>query len=211
MSGNDKIVSQLKKMGPIDVSDGVSRVSLIAELSRGGKDRRVVAGALDAWSRTSKDGIVNTDKDRRALAALITRETNRAPASRPMARGLRSSMDAMRRSKWNFNPSKGKGVRTFDKRWRGYLMADVKTKRNAEGLAKELRKYNRGKVRVVPYQDRKKTHYSVYVEKPAPIINKKHMKSIRRHGSEADKTAYKRMNPYVVKKNLFKRGIKKRR
>lgn len=211
MSKNEKIVSQLRKMGPIDVTDGVSRVSLIAELSRGGKDRRVVAGALDSWAKTSRDGVVNTDRDRKTLATLITRQANRNKASRPMARGITASRDAMSRNRWNFNASKGKGVRTFDKRWRGYLMADVKNKRNAEGLASELRRYNRGKVRVVPYQDRKKTHYSVYVEKPAPIINKKHVKSIKRHGSDADKTAFKRMNPYVVKKNLFKRGIKKRR
>lgn len=210
MVSNEKIISRLEKMGPVDVSDGMTRVQLIAELSKGGTDRRIVAGALDTFSRMSKDGVVNTDSDRAKIASLITRETYRNPSSRPMARGWKSARAAMRRRKWDFNPSKGKGIRTFDKRWRGYLAADVKTKRQANAFAGELRKYNRGKVRVVPYQDARKTHYSIYIEKPAPIISKRQMRSLKKNGTMVDKERVSKLNPYVIKRNLHTRGIKKR-
>ncbi len=217
---NEKVVSKLKKFGPVDLNDPITRIALIGEL---GSIRRVkrenVITAIDIASRKS-DSIIDTDKERKELAVLITRQANRDKERVPMARALSGSMERLRRRKWTFKPSKGKGIRTFDRTWKGALIADSKTKRGANNLAKFLRKNNVGKVRVVPYNSGNRTHYSVYSEKRVQVANRKQLKSAMNGMTKQQKQNWEKHNDLraksgnhliTTKKNIPKLGLKFRR
>ena len=74
---NEKVIARLRKLGPVDLNDPITRIALIGEL---GSIRRVkrenVITAIDIASR-KKDSIIDSDKERRELAVLITRQANR--------------------------------------------------------------------------------------------------------------------------------------
>jgi hypothetical protein len=185
---NDKIIKRLKKNGPVDLKDPIDRIGLIGDLGRiRGVKRENVITAIDIVSR-KKDTVINTDKERQELALMITRQANRNRERIPLARAFTASKNMIRSRNWKFQPSQGKGWRTFDRTWKGALVADSRTKKGAENLAKFLRKNNVGKVRVVPYGSGKKTHYSVYSQNNVQVANKRNLKS-----------AMKRMNDKQLK------------
>jgi hypothetical protein len=217
---NEKVIGTLRKFGPVDLNDPITRIALIGEL---GSIRRVkrenVITAIDIASRKS-DSVIDTDKERKELAVLITRQANRDKERVPMARALSGSMERLRRRKWTFDGSKGKGIRTFDRTWKGALVADSKTKRGANNLAKFLRKNNVGKVRVVPYSSGKRTHYSVYSQKRVQVANKKQLKSAMKGMTKSQKESWQKHNDLkaksgnhliTTKKNIPKLGLKFRR
>lgn len=185
---NDKIIKRLKKNGPVDLKDPITRIGLIGDLGRiRGVKRENVITAIDIVSR-KKDTVINTEKERQELALMITRQANRNRERIPLARAFTASKNMIRSRNWKFQPSQGKGWRTFDRTWKGALVADSRTKKGAENLAKFLRKNNVGKVRVVPYGSGKKTHYSVYSQNNVQVANKRNLKS-----------AMKRMNDKQLK------------
>ena len=182
---NDKIIKRLKKNGPVDLKDPIDRIGLIGDLGnmRGVKRENVIA-AIDVLSR-KKDTIIDTEEERKELAILITRQANRNKQRVPMARALTASKNMIKSRNWKFQPSQGKGWRTFDRTWKGALVADSRTKRSAEHLATFLRKNNVGKVRVVPYGSGRKTHYSVYSENNVQVANKRNLKSAMKRMNNA--------------------------
>lgn len=217
---NEKVVAKLRRLGPVDLNDPITRIALIGEL---GSIRRVkrenVITAIDIASR-KKDSVINSDKERKELAVLITRQANRDRERVPMARAVSGSMERLRRRKWTFDASKGKGIRTFDRTWKGALIADSKTKRGANNLAKFLRKNNVGKVRVIPYTSGKRTHYSVYSERKVQVANRKQLKSAMKGMTKAQKERWQKHNDLksksgnhliTTKKNIPKLGLKFRR
>ena len=91
----------------------------------------------------------------------------------------------MRKRRYNFTESKGKGVRKFDN-FRAYRIADARTQADAQRLAKFIRQYGthpKGsgiKVRVVPYQAGKKTHYSVYADREVTVAHKGYVDALKK-------------------------------
>ena len=212
---SDKIVKYLKSQGPVNVNDPIERLQILGKLgSMSNIKRENVNYALMVWSQQKKDPVINTEKEREEFASLIMRENFRGGSDRartPFARTMTASKDHLRKRKWNFEPSSGAGTRKFDN-WRGYLYADVKTKRNANRLANLLRKSgSAGRVRVVPYQAKGRTYYSVYSQKTTDLVNKKTLKTAMKYSDAKTKAALNRRNFAITRKNISKMGIKKRR
>jgi hypothetical protein len=221
---NEKVVNWLQKRGPVDLNDPMTRITVLGSLgSMRGVKRENVRIAIDAYVRSKKDAIIDTKKEREELALLITRQSNRNPQRVPLARAWGAGREMLRKRRWDFGASSGKGVRTFDKRWRGHLIADTRTKKSAETLASFLRRNNTGKVRVVPYQSGRRTHYSVYSERAVDIASRKDLKTAKKHlkPKEVDELN-RRMDPTKAKrygrrqllttrKNLPSLGIKMKR
>ena len=221
---NEKVVNWLSKRGVVDLNDPMTRISVLGSLgSIRGVKRENVRIAIDAYARSNKDAIIDTKREREELALLITRESNKNPPRVPFARAWGAGREMMRKRRWDFGASSGKGVRTFDKRWRGHLIADTKTKKGADTLASFLRRNNTGKVRVVPYTSGRRTHYSVYSERAVDIATRKDLKGAKKHlkpkeidelnrRMDANKTKrYGRRRLLTTKKNLPSLGIKMKR
>ena len=204
---NEKIIKRLKKNGPVDLKDPIDRIGLIGDIGRiSGVKRENVITAIDIFSR-KKDTVINTEDERRELALLITRQANRNPQRVPLARAFTASRNMMKSRNWKFQPSQGKGWRTFDRSWKGALVADSRTKKGAERLANFLRKNNVGKVRVVPYGSGRKTHYSVYSENNVQVANKRNLKSAMKRMNEAQ---LKETNKMLKSASDLKQGKKNR-
>lgn len=221
---NEKVVNWLQKRGPVDLNDPMTRITILGSLgSMRGVKRENVRIAIDTYARSKKDAIIDTKREREELALLVTRQANRNPERVPFARAWGAGREKLRKRRWDFGASSGKGVRTFDKRWRGHLIADTRTKKSAETLASFLRRNNTGKVRVVPYQSGRRTHYSVYSERAVDIASRKDLKTAKKHlkPKEIDELN-RRMDPTKAKrygrrqllttrKNLPSLGIKMKR
>jgi|SaaInlStandDraft_1057018.scaffolds.fasta_scaffold134114_2 hypothetical protein len=211
MAANEKIVRYLQKSGPVDLDDPMVRLELIGKLGKM-EDREKVRLAINAWSAQKGDSVINTFDERQQFAMLVTRSNNRiSKNSTPFARTVSKTRDHLRRRKWTFDKSSGSGVRKFDNQWRGYLYADVKTKRNADKLARLLRTGDAGKVRVVPYQAKNKTYYSVYSQRTADVVNRRTLKNAKRHNDLKVRTALGKRRIISTRKNINKMGIQKRR
>lgn len=212
---SDKIVRFLKKEGPINVNDPIERLQVLGKVgSFSNVKRENVNYALMVWSQQKRDPVINTDKERQEFAALVMRENFRGSsnARTPFARSMTASKNTLRKRKWTFEPSSGAGTRKFDNSWRGYLYADVKSKRNAKKLANLLRRSGTaGRVRVVPYQAKGRTYFSVYSQKTTDLVNKKSLKTAKKYSDAKTKSALNRRNFAITRKNLNKMGIKKRR
>ena len=208
---NDKIVKYLQKSGPVDLDDPMVRLELIGKLGKMG-EREKVRLAINTWSAQKGDSVINTVDERRQFAMLITRSNNRlSKNTTPFARSISKTREHFRRRKWTFDKSSGSGVRKFDNQWRGYLYADVKTKRNADKLAKLLRSGDAGKVRVVPYQANNKTYYSVYSQRSADVVNRRTLKNAKKHNDAKVRSALNKRRIIPTRKNINKMGIQKRR
>lgn len=204
---NEKIIKRLKKNGPVDLKDPIDRIGLIGDLGRiRGVKRENVITAIDIFSR-KKDTVIDTENERRELALMITRQANRNQQRVPLARAFTASRNMMKARNWKFQPSQGKGWRTFDRSWKGALVADSRTKKGAERLANFLRKNNVGKVRVVPYGSGRKTHYSVYSENNVQVANKRNLKSAMKRMNEAQ---LKETNKMLKSASDLKQGKKNR-
>lgn len=221
---NEKVVNWLSKRGAVDLNDPMTRISVLGSLgSMRGIKRENVRIAVDAYARSKKDAIIDTKKEREELALLITRQSNRNAPRVPLSRAWGAGREMLRKRRWDFGASSGKGVRTFDKRWRGHLIADTRTKKAADTLASFLRRNETGKVRVVPYTSGKRTHYSVYSERAVDIASRKDLKGARKHLKQREiDELNRRMDPrkakrsgrrqlLTTKKNLPSLGIKMKR
>lgn len=188
---NEKIITTLRKMRSVDLRDPVARNYLIRKLSTP-LNRDNVRRAVAAYASANEDKVINSRKEREMLAILITRQGNRSRARVPLTRAVLGATTSLRKRRYNFQESKGKGVRRFDG-WNGYRIADANTKSDAERLARFVRDYRRKsglqgkwKARVVPYQAGNKTHYSVYAERPMEIATKSHIDGLKRYRKDPE-------------------------
>ncbi len=212
---NEKIVKYLKGRGPLNVDDPIERLEVLGKIgSLRNVKRENVNVALRIWSQQKKDKVINTENEQMEFATLITRQQfrdNYDSQRTPFARSITATKNHMRKRNWTFEPSSGSGVRKFDN-WRGYLYADVKSKRNANKVANLLRKGGAGRVRVVPYQAKGRTYFSVYSQSAnTDIVNRKSLKNAKRFGDAGTKTALSKRKFSTTWRNVNKMGIKKRR
>lgn len=181
---NEEIIRQLEKLRAVDLEDPIARSYLINTLS-GNTNQQEVRAAVNAYRGSFDDKVINTDNERERLAVMITRQGRRARKRVPLARAASAAKGVMRKRRYNFKQSSGKGIRKFDgtkssRGWNGYRIADAKTKFDANRLAKFLRKNQPGRVRVIEYQGDKKTHYSVYSENIVAITNQSYIDGIKK-------------------------------
>ena len=190
---NSEIIRKLRKKKSIDLNDPVARAWIVGELSNySTRNRAQVQTAVQAYVSNRKDAVIDTEKERENLAVLITRMGVQRRQRAPLARGVSKAAGMMKKRRYNFQESKGRGTRKFDGVWRGHRIADANTKFDAERLAKFMRKelagYQKGrrksKVRVIPYQAGKKTHYSVYSDTPVTVAHSGYVKSLRKHAKK---------------------------
>lgn len=179
---NSEIIKTLKKMKSIDLNDPVSRTFLIRKISTQ-RNREQVASAVAAYASNHKDTVINSTKEREQLAVLITRRANRMMNTVPLARGLSSAVSGLKTRRYNFTESKGRGIRKFDG-WQGFRIADAKTKSDAQRLASFIRSQTINKVRIIPYQAGKKTHYSVYSKNAVTVAQKSYVNGLKKYKSE---------------------------
>ena len=169
-------------MRSVNLNDPVARQWAINKLSTQ-RNRNQVAAAVMAYANSHKDRIIDSNKEREELAVMITRQANRQRESIPMARAFGGARKSLKKRKYNFKESSGKGVRKFDGTWRGYRIADAKTEFDAKRLAKFLRRKTpeqSNKVRVVKYQADGREHYSVYSQQILTLANKGYIDGLKK-------------------------------
>lgn len=177
MAENRKIIRALEKSGPIDLSDPLERTSTISRLAKvRGVSRSQARTAVDVWANNNrKKPIVSTASQREKIAVMISQKAVQNKSRVPLGRALSSARERYGARNWDFAESSGKGRRRFDSSWTGHIIADAKNRKQAEVLSDFLRRNNVGRVRLVPYNAGKKTHYSVYSETPVDIANNNHV------------------------------------
>ena len=188
MANNREIVKRLAKMKSVDLSDPIARSWAINNLSTR-RNRTDVAAAVNAYVNSHEDKVINSELEREKLAVMITRQGFRSRERVPLARATSKARGMLRNRKYNFKQSSGKGIRKFDSAkgvsgWRGYRIADARTKFDADRLAKFLRRNTDGRVRVVQYQADKKTHYTVYSDRLVSITNKNYIDGLKKYSND---------------------------
>lgn len=177
LADNRRILRALEKSGPVDLSDPLERTSTISNLAKiRGVSRAQARTAVDVWANNNrKNPIVSTANQREKIAVMISQKAVENKSRVPLSRALSGARERYGARNWDFNESKGKGRRRFDSSWTGHIVADARNRKQAEVLSQFLRRNKVGRVRLVPYNVGKKTHYSVYSETPVDIANHNHV------------------------------------